>query len=401
METPPMPPLQPDLDAHAESQLDRAIALRRELHAHPELGNELPETKRRVIAALEGLDLELFESKETSSFVATLKTGRRGPCLLLRADMDALPLTEDSGLDFASEHPGRMHACGHDAHTAMLVAAAHLLHDQRDALIGDLKLLFQSGEEGHFGARFCVEEGLIDEGRAPDAAFAIHIDAKLPVGLAAGRPGPMLAATDEFEIVVEGAGGHASMPHLATDPIPALCEIPGAIQSMVTRELNAFDPAVITTTMIRAGTANNVIPESAKLVGTIRSTSEGARRKASEGLRRVAGGIAAAHGCRADVTIHAGYPVTANDDGFFAFTRDVVTDVLGPKGFVDMPAPVMGAEDFSYILERVPGTLVFLGLREGGAKKPAPVHSSRMRIDEPGMAKGIALHAAIALRFLS
>jgi len=396
-----MPPLQPDLDTHAQTQLPSAIELRRDLHAHPELGNDLPETKARVLAALEGLGLEIIHSKETSSFIATLSTGRPGPCLLLRADMDALPLTEESGVDFASQNPGCMHACGHDAHTAMLVGATHLLHDQRDALTGELKLLFQSGEEGHFGARHCVEEGLIDHGRTPDAAFAIHVDAKMPVGYVASRPGPLLAATDEFDITVKGAGGHASMPHLATDPIPAACEIPGAIQSMVTREISAFDPAVITTTMIRAGTANNVIPETARLLGTIRSTSEPARRRATDGLRRVAEGIAAAHGCTAAVTLHEGYPVTVNDDGFFEFVRDVAGDVLGPKGFIDMSAPVMGAEDFSYILDRVPGAMVFLGLREDGAEKPAPVHSNRMRLDEPGMANGIALHAAVALRFLS
>lgn len=396
-----MPPLQPDLDVHAKAQLERATALRRDLHAHPEIGNDLPETRCRVLAALEGLDLEIARSEKTSSFVATLKTGRPGPCLLLRADMDALPLTEDSGVEFASKSPGAMHACGHDAHTAMLVGAAHLLHDQRDALVGDLKLLFQSGEEGFFGARICVEEGLIDEGRTPDAAFAIHIDAKLPVGLAAGRPGPLLAATDDFEIQVSGAGGHASMPHLATDPIPALCAIPGALQTMVTRELNAFDPAVITIAKVRAGTTYNVIPETGQLLGTIRSTSEATRSRAREGLRRVVEGVAAAHGCTAEVTLHDGYPVTVNDEGFHAFTRGVVGEVLGALAYVDMPAPVMGAEDFSYILQRVPGAMVFLGLREDGAKKPAPVHSNRMRIDEPGMARGIALHAGIALRFLS
>lgn len=393
--------LQPDLDAQAAAQIGRVTKLRRELHAHPELGNDLPETKARVLEALSGLDLEIEHSQETSSFVATLRTGRSGPCLLLRADMDALPLTEDTDLPFSSKNPGCMHACGHDAHTSMLVGAAHLLHGLRDSLSGDLKLLFQSGEEGHFGARFCVEEGLIDRGRTPDAAFAIHIDAKLPVGMVAGRPGPLLAATDEFEIIVKGAGGHASMPHLAIDPIPAVCEIPGAIQNMVTRQLNAFDPAVITTTMIRAGTANNVIPETAKMLGTIRSTSADTRARAREGLERVARGIAEAHGCTAEIVLHDGYPVTVNDEGFADFTRGVVGEVLGPKAFIDMPAPIMGAEDFSYILERVPGAMVFLGLREEGAKKPAPVHSNRMRIDEPGMARGIALHAGIALRFLS
>jgi hippurate hydrolase len=283
----------------------------------------------------------------------------------------------------------------------MLVGAAHLLHGLRDSFEGDVKLLFQSGEEGYFGARHCVEEGLLDRGRTPDAAFAIHIDAKLPVGLVAGRPGPLLAATDEFEITVKGSGGHASMPHLAVDPIPAVCEIPGALQSMVTRKLNAFDPAVITTTMIRAGTANNVIPETAKLLGTIRSTSADARRRVREGVERVARGIAEAHGCSAEVVLHDGYPVTVNDDGFADFTRGVVHEAFGEKAFIDMPAPVMGAEDFSYILERIPGAMVFLGLREDGAHKPAPVHSNRMRIDEPGMAKGIALHAAMALRYLA
>ena len=191
------------------------------------------------------------------------------------------------------------------------------------------------------------------------------------------------------------------MPHLAVDPVPAVCEIPGAVQNMVTRRLNAFDPAVITTTVIRAGTATNVIPETALLRGTIRSTSAATRTRAREGVERVARSVAEAHGCTADVVLHDGYPVTVNDDGFADFTRGVVGEIFGEGAWVDMSAPVMGAEDFSYILERVPGAMVFLGLREDGAKKPAPVHSNRMRIDEPGMATGVALHAGIALRFLS
>ncbi len=386
----------------AQRLTPEAVALRREIHAHPELGLELPETKRRVLRSLEGLPLEIRESRTTSSVVATLECGAPGPTLLLRADMDALPMPEDTGLDFCSSVPGRMHACGHDAHTAMLAAGARMLCELRESLRGRIHLFFQSGEEGHFGARYVLEEGLLDGGAQPDAVFAIHIDPRLRCGQVATRPGPILASADVWSVELKGRGGHASMPHDTLDPVPVACEIVSALQTFVTRRIDAFDPVVLTTTKIEAGTTNNVIPETASLLGTLRSTSPRSRALSHDALRRIPVQIAAAHELEARVSIDAGYPVTVNDAAFASFTRSVADELVGSDQVLEMPAPVMGAEDFSYLLERWPGAMVFLGVRPDQVSgAPAPCHSNRMVLNERGMETGIALHGAIAARYLA
>lgn len=385
----------------AAELLPAAVALRRKIHANPELGLHLPQTRASVLEALSDIDLDMRESQTTSGLVAVLKGGRPGPSLLLRADMDALPMHEDNDLEFASRHEGRMHACGHDSHTAMLAAAARLLDARRGQLAGNVILMFQPGEEGHFGAKFMLDEGLFTGDAAPDAAFAIHVDPRVPVGRVASRSGALLAAADVWSIELVGRGGHASMPHDALDPIPVACELVQALQTFVTRRFDVFDPVVLTCTKIEAGTTNNVIPESAKLLGTLRSTSARARERAREGIQRLATQIAAAHELEAKVHLVAGYPVTVNDDAFAGFTQRVTGDLLGEGAYIDMPAPVMGAEDFSYLLEQWPGAMVFLGARLEGVKRPAPCHSNRMLINEEGMTAGIALHAAMALEYLS
>ena len=388
------------LHDEARAGLQDAIRLRRRLHENPELGLVLPETQRAVLDALDGLDVEIATGGSTSAVVATLRGSKPGPTILLRADMDALPMKEESGVPFASKQDGRMHACGHDAHVAMLAGAARLLARRRGDFAGAVKLLFQPGEEGYGGARVLIGEGLLDAEPRVDAAFAIHVDPSLPRGRVATRPGPILASGDLISIDVEGRGGHASMPHLAVDPIPVACEIVMALQSLVTRRIDAFDPVVITITRIQAGTTGNVIPAKASLLGTLRSVSEKARETARDGIRRVAEGIAAAHGVDAKVHLVPGYPVTVNDAEFAAFARAVATEVVGDDAVIDMRAPIMGAEDFSYVLQRVPGALVFLGVRPPDGPGE-PLHSSRMRIDEDAMATGIALHAAVALRWLA
>jgi hippurate hydrolase len=378
--------------------LPDAVELRRRLHRRPELGLDLPETQAAVLESLDGLPLDVRTGSGTTSVVAVLDGDRPGPTVLLRGDMDALPMPEDTGLDFASEVDGAMHACGHDAHTAMLAGAAHLLAARRGDVTGRVVFMFQPGEEGFHGARVMIDEGLLEGDLRPDAAFAIHQTPNIPAGVVGTRPGALLAATNALHVVVRGRGGHASMPHHAVDPIPVACEIVTALQSFVTRRVDAFDPAVVTVARISAGTTVNVIPEKATLDGTIRTVSEATRAEVVEGVRRLASGIAEAHGCEATVVLDAGYPVTVNDDEFAGFTTSVATRLLGADHCVLLPNPVMGAEDFSYVLQQVPGAMAFLGTRpEGAGRHAAPNHSNRMVLNEDAMASGIALYAAMAI----
>ena len=384
--------------------LPAAVALRRRIHQKPELGLDLPLTTEAVLDGLRGLDVGIARGSSTSGLIVTLNGARPGPTILLRGDMDALPMPEDTGLDYASEFPGRMHACGHDSHTAMLVQAVHLLHRHRDELAGTVKFMFQPGEEGHGGARLMIQDGLLDADPKPDGAFALHIWPNVKAGAIVGKPGPMLASADVWTITIRGRGGHASMPHDAIDPIPVAFEIGLALQTMVTRRADVSDPIVLTCTRVAAGTTNNVIPESAEMGGTIRATSEPARERAHDGIRRVAANVAAAHLCEANVAIRRGYPVTVNDHGFVNFARAVATELLGAENYIDRPAPLMGAEDFSYVLQRIPGCMMFLGVMpdgHDGHDHVAPCHSNRMILNEESMAVGIAMHASVAYRFLS
>ena len=272
--------------------LPDAVTLRRRLHMHPELGLDLPETKLAVLDALHGLDLEIAECTTTSGIVATLRGDAPGPTLLLRGDMDALPMPEDTNLEFKSKVAGAMHACGHDSHVAMLAGAARLLEARRDQLSGTVKFMFQPGEEGHHGARYMIEEGLLENPKV-DAAFALHIFPLIPVGVVGSRPGPMLASADQFQVEVLGKGGHASMPHHAVDPIPVACEIVSALQTLITRRIDAFNPAVLTVSKIESGTTWNVIPETAVLGGRsepsrrapARSPTRDSRGSQTESLR--------------------------------------------------------------------------------------------------------------------
>jgi len=385
----------------ANALLPELVELRRAIHLEPELGLHNPKTTAKVKAALAGLPLEFREGPSTTGLVATLKGGGNGRTVLLRGDMDALPMTEDTGLDYSSQVPGAMHACGHDSHVAMLVGAAKLLCAQRERLAGTVQFMFQPGEEGHHGARFMLNDGLIDP--LPDAAFALHVFPNAPHGLFSGKAGPLLASADVIRVTVKGRGGHASMPHDALDPVPIACEIVLAIQTFVTRQVNVFDPAVVTIGKIEAGTTNNVIPETAFLLGTIRTLSPARRRGMQVGLRKLAEGIAAAHGASAEVEYQEGFPVTLCDERAVAFGRATVEAEFGAESWHQMAAPVMGAEDFSYLLEKVPGAMFFLGASHAGDDwtQCCGLHSNHMVMDESVMARGAALHAALAARFLA
>src|SRR5690606_34002776 len=344
----------------------------------------------------------------TTSVVAVLDGDEPGPTILLRGDMDALPMPEDTGLDFRSRVDGAMHACGHDAHTAMLAGAARLLAGRRGQLRGRVAFMFQPGEEGDGGALHMLEEGLLEtvsEGAEPvSMAFAIHQSPSIPSGLIACKGRSIMASADEFAITVRGRGGHASMPHQAGDPIPVAAEIITAIQGMVTRRVDAFDPAVVTVTKLRAGTTTNVIPETATMWGTIRAVSARTRESVMADLERVATGVAAAHGASAELELLPnGYPVTVNDEGAARFALAIAAELLGAAQAVELPQPVMGAEDWSYVLEQVPGAMAFLGTRPPGVSPAdvAPNHSNRMVLDEGAMAAGVATYAGVALRWLA
>ena len=384
------------LDA-ASAVTNDVIALRRDLHRHPELGLDNPSTQARVLAALDGLGLDIRTGTGCTSVVADLVGEHDGPTVLLRADTDALPMTEDTDLDFCSTIEGRAHACGHDTHTAMLVGAAQILAGRRDEIRGRVRFMFQPGEEGFAGARIMIDEGVLN---GVDRAFALHISPKMRAGLAACRAGALLAGDTSLTVTVTGRGGHASAPHHATDPIPATAAIITALQTAVTREVDVFDPAVLTIAHLVAGTTTNVIPETAFFEGTIRCVSEHTRKRIREAVARTVHGVAEAHGCTASVDMVDGYPVTLNDPAEAARFAEVCTATLGSDSHRVLPAPAMGGEDFSYVLQEVPGVMAFLGVcpdDEPDPRKAPDCHSNRMRVNEDGLVHGVALHVGMAL----
>jgi len=396
------------LVAEATALSDRIVALRRAIHAEPEIGLHTPKTRDKIRAALAHLPLEWAEGSSTTGLVATLKGGAgAGRCVLLRGDMDALPMPEETGLDFASTIPGTMHACGHDTHVAMLAGAAQILADRMDELAGEVRFMFQPGEEGYHGARFMLDDGLLGgdgfDRPLPDAAFALHVMPNAPHGLVGGRAGPLLAAADQITITVTGRGGHASMPHDTLDPVPIACEIVGAIQTMVARRFSVFDPVVVTIAKIEAGSAHNVISDSAKMVGTMRTLSAANRARLKEELPLLAAGIAGAHGLTAEVDILEGFPVTVCDAAAVDFGEGVARELLGEAAFLRLADPIMGAEDFAYVLEKVPGAMFFLGVSHEGAdwRHCCGIHSTKMMVDETVLPRGAAFLAGLATRFLS
>jgi amidohydrolase len=375
---------------------DEIVRLRRDLHALPEIGLDLPRTQEKVLAALDGLPLEVSLGERLTSVTGVLRGAHPGPVVLLRSDMDALPIQERTGLDHTSRVDGAMHACGHDLHIAMLVGAAHLLAARRNELRGDVVLMFQPGEEGCDGAAAMIAEGVLDAaGRRPDAAFALHVFASgVPRGVFSARPGTTMAASDALDVTVLGAGGHGSRPHRAKDPIPVACEIVTALQTLVTRRSNIFDPVVLTVGSFHAGTRRNVIPDTARFDATVRTFSPKARAYFKDAAVTMARSITEAHGLRAEVEYIEGYPTTVNDPALTTFAADTITDVLGAQRFQPLPNPMPGAEDFSRVLHRVPGAFVLLGAGDGSTDN----HSPTAVFDDAVLADGAAVLAELALR---
>jgi amidohydrolase len=396
-----------DLLVEATALAPTLVDLRRRLHRIPEVGLHLPLTQAAVLAALRGIeqdhgvDLEITTGAALSSIVAVVRGARPGPAVLLRADMDALPVTEDTGEEFTSEHPGSMHACGHDLHTAGLVGAARLLVAHREEIAGAVVLMFQPGEEGDHGARAMIEEGVLDAaGERVVAAYGLHVmSSVLPAGLVTTRPGTILAAADTLTVTVRGRGGHGSMPHLAADPVTVAAEIVLAFQTAVTRQFDALDPVVVSVGRIAAGTTDNVIPASAEIAATVRTFSEETHQLGEERLVRVATHVAAAHGLTVDVDYARGYPTTVNTPAEADRASRVATEIVGPRGFMTAPRPIPGSEDFSYVLQQVPGTYLGLGATPRGTDPTTAAynHSAQARFDESALPVGAAVLAGLAL----
>jgi amidohydrolase len=385
------------------------IALRRRLHQIPEIGLHLPLTQQAVLEALAGLDLEVTLGHRLSSVVAVLRgrggntSGEHRPVVLLRGDMDALPVTEDLPLDYVSRHEGLMHACGHDLHVAGLVGAARILHELLDELEGDVVFMFQPGEEGPGGAKPMIEEGLLDAaGTRLDAAYALHVySSKHPLGTWFGRPGRHMAAADKLTVRVVGEGGHGSQPFRAKDPIPVACEIVVALQTLVTRQFNVFDPVVITVGRFVAGTKANIIPDDAVFEATVRSLSEGARAEVIRRVELLAASLAAGHGLRAEFEHLPGYPVTINDEAEYAFAMDTIIALFGRERYTNQGSPKMGSEDFSFIGQLVPSAYVNISACPVEDFASAPDnHSPRADFDDSVVPDAAALLAELALRRL-
>ncbi len=390
-----------DWSEAAESELESCLALRRAIHAEPELGLDCPRTTEKLKASLAGLPLTIRDSAATSGFVARMDGARPGRTVLLRGDMDALPIHEDTGLAFASAKAGHMHACGHDTHSAMLASAARILCGRRQDIAGTILFMFQPGEEGMHGARFMIGEGLLDD-PAPDAAFALHVFPNVPGGIVACRAGALLASADMISATIRGKGGHAAMPHDAIDPVPIACEAVLALQSYIARRTTFTDPAVLSITKIAAGAAHNVIPDEVEILGTIRTLSEKARKETRAAFERIVCKVAEAHDATAEARVDEGYPPTLNDPRAVALVRDIAGELFGEGAYFEIPAPIMGAEDFSYVLQKVPGAMAILGVAPPGGDPFArpPIHNAKMMVDEAVLPRGVAMHCAFAARFL-
>ncbi len=392
----------------ARSLAGEITDLRHRLHREPELGLQLPRTQEKVLSALEGLPYEITLGTDTTSVTAVLRGGAAAegaPVVLLRGDMDALPVQESSGVPYASEVDGVMHACGHDLHTAMLAGAATLLADRRAALPGDVVLMFQPGEEGHDGAGVMIREGVLEAaGRRPDAAYGLHVvSSMMPTGMFTSRGGPLMSASDGLMITVRGAGGHGSSPHSAKDPVTVAAEIVTQLQVLITRQFDMFDPVVLSVGVLHAGTQRNIIPGTARIEATVRTFSAANRERMAESAPRLVRHIAAAHGLEADVEYLQEYPVTITDAAETAHAGAQVAALLGPDRYVTMPQPLAGSEDFSRVLEAVPGSFVFLSAVTPGVEPAtAPYnHSPNAVFDDGVLADGAALYAQLAISRLT
>ncbi|MDQ0642698.1 M20 metallopeptidase family protein [Microbacterium murale] len=386
-------------EADAAALQDNLVAVRRELHQVVELGLDLPRTQEVLLRELAGLGLEITTGTALTSVTAVLRGGRAGPVVLLRADMDGLPVHEATGLEFASTS-GRMHACGHDLHMAGLLGAVRLLVARREELPGTVVFMFQPGEEGQAGGRIMLEERVLDAaGERPVAAYAIHVECTLERGQLVTRQGSMMASASALRMTLRGTGGHAAFPQNGIDPVPVAAQLILAVQTFAARRLPATDQAVISITRLSSDSAaSNVLAAEVQLEANIRTLSKPTLETVREQLPLMLEGIAVANGCTLESEFIASYPVTYNDPAETAFVLDVLDELVGSERVTRLETPSMASEDFAYVLDEVPGTLVFLGAAPDAGS--GPLHSERAVFDDSVLGEQASVLAELAWRRL-
>ena len=393
-----------DVLAQAQAMLPELQALRRRLHQIPEFGLELPKTLEVILQQIEGLG-EIKTSKELSSAVLHIKGDQPGPTVLLRADMDALAVVEDTNLDYASTN-GYMHACGHDLHMAMGVGAAKILASRKSEINGDVIIFFQPGEEGHHGADVMLDQGdHMVTGNKPIRAYGLHVFSSYPLGMMGSKAGPLMASAGDLFVTVSGSGGHGSMPWLSKDPISVLGEIMSALQTMVTKRFNAFDPVIVNIGWVKAGdtATTNVIPDSASFGATVRVFSEESASKLKKYTAELAESMAKAFGLSATVEFTRATKVLVNDSVAIQSVEKVTSKLFGSGRYVNLPTPIAGGEDFASIVHEIPGAFVFIGACPPGVEPStaATNHSNKALFDDSVLADGAALLAELAFDALS
>jgi amidohydrolase len=379
---------------------DYVIEWRRHFHKNPELSFREYQTSRAVAAELKKLGMTVKTRVGGTGVVGLLRGGRQGRTLALRADMDALPVGEENKTSYASKHPGIMHACGHDGHMAMLLGAAKMLSAQRDRIKGQVKFLFQPAEETPpGGALGMIRDGAMDAPKV-DAVFALHLDSSLPTGKVGLCKGPMMAASDNFEITIVGRGGHAARPHDCLDPVTTAAQVIMGLQTIVSRKADPVHPAVVTIGQVQAGSKHNIIPQQALLIGTARTIDPYSTKMMPLWIGQLAEGIARANGLKAGLRYERGYPVLFNDPDMVDLCQRVISSLYGKKTPVPITEPMMGGEDMAYFLQKAPGAFLRLGSRKDRATS-FPWHHPKFSIDEKSLSLGAGILSGIALKFLS
>lgn len=380
----------------AEQLKQKLVELRRDFHQHPELGLQEVNTAKKVEGVLKGLGIETKMLVNGTGVRGFLKGPKPGKTIALRADMDALPIQEETDVTYQSLNKGVMHACGHDAHMAMLLGAAMILSEKKDGLKGNVVFIFQPAEEIGEGAKAMVEEGVLEE---VDRIFGLHVYSILPFGTLGYRPGPLMAAGDFFDVKITGKGGHGGLPHLTVDPIVIAANVINALQTLVSREVDPVESAVMSICKMSSGEAYNVIPETATFGGTIRSHKPELREALPRRIKEILEGVVSAMRGSYEFNLMSKFPATINDEEMTAFVVNVAKEILG-EDKISVLKPLMGSEDFSFYLQKIPGTFVFLGVENKDKGIVYPHHHPKYNIDEDILPIGTALHVSVALEYL-